>query len=71
MKRKNVIGAVTLNCYNCNHEFEHLVPGMTRIESSSASTGECPQCACEFELSLTRGRAGRSFVTKMQVVFKV
>ena len=71
MKRKNVIDEITIKCYNCGHIFEYDVPGMSSIESSTASTGECPNCACDFEVSLTRGRSGRSFVTKMQVVFKV
>ncbi len=73
MKRKNTIRAITLNCYNCGHEFEHLIPGMSSIESSRCSHGECPKCACDFEVEQTRGmRPGkREMTSKLSVVFKV
>lgn len=71
MKRKNVVTEVTLNCYNCNHEFQHRILGMSSIESSKCHFGECPQCGCDFEISVTRGRSGKTYVTKMNVVFKV
>ncbi len=71
MERKNVIREIILTCYNCNLDLAHSLPTMSSIESRTVSAGECPHCACDFEVSLTRGRAGHSFVTKMQVVFKV